>query len=455
MIENVPENTPMEAETLTSTNVGEQSADMNSAQTAYQNKNYRYFVLGLLTLVYVFNFVDRQIVNILGQLIIEDLQLSDAQFGMLSGIAFAAIYATFGIPIARWADTGSRRNVITVSLAVWSAMTAICGSVQNFWQMFLARAGVGIGEAGCSPAAHSMVSDIFPPNKRSTALSIYSLGVYGGLLVGYMAGGYLATLYNWRLVFVIVGVPGIILAIIFRLVVKEPPRGMAESKKSADTPSFKAVLQLLWSRPSFKHIALGCAMHAFVNYGLSNFMPLFLGRVHLLPIAEIGTWLGLSIGFGGLIGVFCGGYFSDKLANRTGDMRWHIRVPMYSTLIAMPFYWLTFLYLDTGVGAALFYFIPSIFGSMYLGPCISMTHGLVGLRMRAVASAILFFILNLIGLGIGPWLTGMVSDLLRPEYGDESIRYALALMVLVNFWCVFHYHRATRTLKADLAKAPD
>lgn len=428
-----------------------QPSDNVPAHTAYQKKSYRYFVLGLLTLVYLFNFVDRQIVNILGKYIIEDLHLSDAQFGLLSGIAFAAIYISVGIPLARWADIGCRRNLIALSLAVWSTMTVICGAAQNFVQMFIARAGVGVGEAGASPASHSMISDIFPANERSTALSIYSLGVYGGLLVGYMAGGYLATLFDWRIAFVIVGAPGIILAIIFRLVVKEPPRGMSEAKKSGETPPFKQVLTVLWSQKSFKHVALGCGLHAFVNYGLGNFFPLFLGRVHDMPIADIGTWLGLSVGLGGLIGVFSGGYLSDKLTNRTGDATWQIKVPMYSTLIAMPFYWVTLLYMDNGYAATVSYFLPCLIGGMYLGPCISITHGLVGLKMRAMASAVLFFVLNLIGLGIGPIATGYISDLLRPEYGDESIRYALSLMVFINLWCVFHYYRAARTLKADLA----
>ena len=431
-------------------------ADNNQPnQNAYQDKKYRYYVLAILTLIYIFSFVDRQIVNILGKYIIEDLNLSDAQFGMLSGIAFAAIYVTCGIPLARWADVGSRRNVITVSLTVWSGMTALCGYAQNFWQMFLFRAGVGVGEAGGSPAAHSMVSDIFPPNERSTALSIYSLGTYGGIMVGYIAGGYLATQFDWRMAFVVVGLPGIALAILFRLTVKEPPRGMSEQKTAVQKPSFISVLKTLASRPSFKHIALGCGLHAFVSYGLGNFMPLFLGRVHHMPITEIGSWLGLTSGIGGLIGIFAGGYISDKLANKTNDRTWHIKIPMYSTLLTIPFYWITFLYMDSGISATLSSLLPTMIGSMYLGPCIAMTHGLVGLRMRAVASAILFFVLNLIGLGIGPWATGMVSDLLKDTYGNESIRYAMTLMGFANLWCALHYYRATKTLEKDLNNAPD
>lgn len=424
-------------------------------QSPYQKPAYRNFVLGILTLAYVFSFVDRQIVNILGPMIIKDLGLSDAQFGALSGIAFAAIYVTVGIPVARMADVGVRRNVIAVSLTVWSLMTAACGFAQNFWQLFLARAGVGVGEAGCSPPAHSMISDMYPANKRSTAMSIYSMGVYTGYLVGYVGGAYVAASYGWRTAFIVVGLPGVLLAILVRIFVKEPPRGMAEGRVDSDAPSFGSVLALLWSRASFKHLSLACALHAFATYGLGAFMPTFLRRVYDMPLTDIGIYLGMVAGIGGLLGTLTGGLLADRLANRTGDMRWHLWVPLYSTIAAIPFFLITFLYMETGMGAILSWSIPVFVGGMYLGPCISMTHHLVGMRMRALASAILFFVLNLIGLGLGPWITGIISDLLRPEFGDESIRYALAGMVFVNAWCAIHYYNASRSLRVDLARAPD
>jgi predicted MFS family arabinose efflux permease len=420
----------------------------------YSRPAYRNFVLGFLTLVYVFNFVDRQIVNILGEAIIADLGLSDSQFGMLSGIAFAAIYATLGMPIARLADRGTRRNIIAISLAIWSSMTALCGAAQNFLQLFLARAGVGVGEAGCSPPAHSIVSDIFPASQRATALSIYSLGIYGGVLVGYVAGGYLAAAFSWRVAFVVVGLPGVLLAVIMRFLVKEPPRGMAESRSDVAPASTAAVFDILRSRRTFRHVAMGCALHAFVTYGLGNFMAIFLMRVHEMPIERVGALGGIVIGLGGLLGTYAGGYLSDKLADRFEDVRWHLRVPLISTLAAIPFYWLSLIYAPTGDIAIFLWFIPATIGGMYLGPCLSMTHGIVGLRMRATASAVLFFVLNLIGLGIGPWAVGLLSDLLRPQFGIESIRYALVLMALVNLWCAVHYALAIRTLRDDLDRAP-
>lgn len=433
-----------------------QQQEEMAAQAAYQKKSYRYYALGVLTLVYIFNFVDRQVIVILSEYIIEDLDLTLTQYGMLSGIAFAAIYCFFGIPIARIADRGNRRNVIAVSLTIWSLFTALCGSVQNFWQLFAARFGVGIGEAGGSPPAHSMVSDIFPASERGTALSIYSLGVYGGILIGYVGGAYLVQWFDWRIAFIVVGMPGILLAILLRLTVKEPPRGFSETRAEAATEdtNFMDVLALLWSRKAFRHLAMACALHAFVTYGVGNFMVIFLSRVHDMPNLEIGKMYGLVAGIFGLAGTFAGGWFSDKFANKTGNQNWYIYVAMFSTLAAIPFALITFLVMDTGQAATLSWAIPVFFGGFYLAPCIAMTHGMVGLRMRALSSAVLFFFLNLIGLGLGPILTGFAADLLEPEFGINAIRYAMSLTVLVNLWCAFHYYMCTRTLKHSLENAP-
>ncbi len=433
---------------------GSQTPEQAAAHKAYQSTAYRYYALAVLTLIYVFNFVDRQIIVILSEYIIEDLDLSLTQYGMLSGIAFAAIYCVFGIPIARLADKGNRRNVIAVSVTVWSIFTALCGSVQNFWQLFAARFGVGIGEAGGSPPAHSMVSDIFPVEERGTALSIYSMGVYGGVLVGYVGGAYLVQWFDWRVAFIVVGLPGIFLAILLRLTVKEPPRGFSEARADVGETSFQEVLALLWSRKAFRHLSFACALHAFVTYGVGNFMVIFLSRVHDMPTLEIGKYYGVVAGIGGLAGTLVGGWSSDKMANKTGNKNWYIWIPFISTLAAIPFALNTFLLMDSGMSATLSWLVPVFFGGFYLAPCIAMTHGMVGLRMRALSSAVLFFVLNLIGLGLGPILTGLVADLWEPQYGTDSIRYAMSLTVLVNLWCAYHYYQCTRTLKQSLADAP-
>ncbi len=424
------------------------------AAKAYQVPSYRYLVLGILTATYISNFVDRQVINVLASYIIEDLQISDGQFGMLSGLAFACIYTTLGIPIARWADIGNRRNIIAISVAVWSVMTAACGAAQNFTQLFIARFGVGIGEAGGSPPAHSIVSDIFPASQRATALSIYSLGVYGGILFGTVGGAYLVRYFDWRTAFVVVAIPGIFLALLVRFVIKEPPRGMAEKRSDMAPPGFFKVMGFLWERSSFRHLAFACALHAFVTYGIGNFMPLFLGRVHGMPILDVGWYYGLIAGIGGLAGTFFGGWMSDRMSNKTGDKTWYVWIPFISTVLAIPFALITFLVMPTGISAAFSYFLPVFCGGWYLAPCLASTHFLVGIRMRAMGSAVLLFVLNLIGLGLGPMLTGYVSDWLTPAYGNDGLRYAMAITVLVNIWCALHYYWSAKTIRADFDRAP-
>ena len=324
------------------------SQDEALVAKAYQNPYYRYLVLGILTAVYVSNFVDRQVINVLAQYIIEDLEISDGQFGLLSGAAFAVIYTTLGIPIARLADISNRRNIIAISATIWSVMTILCGYAQNFTQLFFARFGVGVGEAGGSPPSHSIVSDIFPAEQRATALSTYSLGVYGGVLVGTVGGAYLVQYFDWRVAFIVVGLPGILLALIVRLVIKEPPRGMAEARSDVAPPGFWRVMTLLWERKSFRHLSFACALHAFVTYGMGNFMPLFLGRVHGMPILDVGWYYGMIAGIAGLAGTYFGGWASDRMNRKTGDKTWYIWIPFISTIVALPLALNTFLIMPNG-----------------------------------------------------------------------------------------------------------
>ena len=430
------------------------SSETSKIVESYKNPHYRNLVLGILTIVYVSNFVDRQVINVLAQYIIEDLQISDGQFGMLSGLAFACIYTTLSIPIARWADISNRRNIIAISAAIWSVMTALCGLAQNFTQLFLARFGVGIGEAGGSPPSHSIVSDIFPAEQRATALSIYSLGVYGGVLVGTVGGAYLVEFFDWRTAFIVVGLPGVLLALLVRIVIKEPPRGMAESRVDVQPPGFFKVVGFLWERKSFRHLSFACALHAFVTYGIGNFMPLFLGRVHGMPILDIGWYYGLIAGIAGLAGTFFGGWSADYLTKKTGNRNWYIWIPFVSTIIAIPFALNTYLLMPDGYIAVYSYFIPVFFGGWYLAPCLAANHFLVGIRMRAMASAVLLFVLNLIGLGLGPMFTGFVSDFLTPQYGVDGLRYALSITVIINLWCAVHYYWCLKTIKRDFDRAP-
>ena len=427
------------------------SPPIENVQTKSTSK---YYALVLLTIVYAFNFIDRQLLAILQETIKLDLQLSDTQLGLLTGFTFAVFYVTAGIPIARWADRGNRRNIVSISLFVWSFMTAISGFVQNYIQLLLARIGVGVGEAGGSPPSHSIISDIFPPEKRAGALGFYSTGVNIGILFGFLLGGWLNEFFGWRTAFIVVGAPGILLAIIVRMTLAEPIRGLSENKQvSDDKSSFRKVLQVLWSRTSFRHLALAASLNAFVSYSMSSWVASFMIRTHSMSTGELGTWLALIIGVGGAFGVFGGGILADKLGVK--DKRWYVWLPALVGFIGLPF--LVFFFITDSKNIALMSFvIPSVFANVYLGCVLATTHGLVGLRMRAMSSAILFFIINIIGLGLGPWSIGMLSDYLSADYQAESLRYALLyLLPVVAFWSICHFFLAGKSLREDLANAPD
>ena len=355
---------------------------------------YRNYILFILTGVYVFNFIDRQILVILQESIKKELGLSDTQLGLMSGFTFAIFYVSFGIPIARLADKGNRKNIITFSLIIWSGMTALSGRVQNFSQLLLARIGVGIGEAGGSPSAHSIISDLYPPGKRATAMAIYSTGISIGILLGFLIGGWVDHYFGWRTAFFIVGFPGIIYALILYFTVKEPLRGLSESGKNAAVHnSIKEVILSLWQSQSFRYLALGTGMASYAGYANTSWLPSFLSRVHGMKSNEIGYWLSLLIGIGGGLGYFLGGFLTDKMGKK--DKRWYLWLPAAALLLAIPFSFTIYFTPNTKM-ALMFIALPAFLVSIYLAPCIALTHGLVKLRMRAMASAVLFFILNII-----------------------------------------------------------
>jgi len=426
---------------------------MNTDQNPYTSARARYYALGLLTVVYTFNFVDRQLLSILQESIKADLLLSDQQLGLLTGFAFALFYTLAGIPIARYADRNNRRNVVAIAIALWSFMTAISGLVQNYLQLLLARIGVGVGEAGGSPPAHSMISDIFPPERRASALAFYSMGINFGILFGFLAGGWLNEFFDWRVAFFVVGAPGIVVALFVRYTLREPIRGLMEDRQdvATDTP-FPKVLKLLWSRLSFRHLAIGGALNAFAGYSSSNWTASFMIRSHDMSTGELGTWLALIMGVGGAIGVFWGSYIAERLAKF--DVRWYMWMPTITGMICVPFMIATYV-VEGAYTALIVSIVPGILFNVYLGNSLAMTHALVGLRMRAVASAILFFLINLIGMGLGPWGVGLLSDMLSAELGNESLRYAmLYLLPAAMGWSAVHFLLASRTLQKDLEAAP-
>lgn len=416
------------------------------------SEGYKRYVLLVLTGVYIFNFIDRQILVILQESIKADLLLSDTQLGLLTGFAFALFYVTLGIPIARLADKTNRKKIIAVSLAVWSAMTVLSGRASNFVQLLLARVGVGIGEAGASPPAHSMISDYFPENRRATALATYSMGIYIGILLGYLFGGWLDEYFGWRTALLVVGLPGVLYALFFYLTVKEPPRGYSEKIKTTGAEySMMQVFGLLMSRKAFVFLAFACGLHAFVVYGVGNWMPSLLSRLHEMPRGEIGTWLAIGSGGGGILGVWLGGYLSDRLS--VYDKRWYLWLPALAVFVSLPLTTLMIFSTNKYV-VVLVNIVVKTLWSFYLGPCIAMAHGMVGLKMRALASAVLFLFLNLIGLGMGPLFIGMVSDYLEPELGIESLRWSLGFGVIISALAVLLFWRGAVFLKGDLARAP-
>ncbi|MGI9323508.1 MAG: spinster family MFS transporter [Pseudomonadales bacterium] len=415
---------------------------------------YTQYVLGVLVVVYVFNFIDRQILAILAPSIRDELGLSDTQIGALSGAAFGIFYATLGIPIARLADRHSRVNILAICLGIWSLMTALSGMVNNYWQLLLARIGVGIGEAGGSPPSHSLIADYYPPDRRATALGVYALGIPVGILFGNLAGGWINEFFGWRLAFFVVGVPGLLLALLLKLSVREPPRGYSEPARQTGQPKpvpFDQVLKTMWNYRSFRQISLGAATQAFVGYGSIAWMPSFFVRAHDMSSGQVGTALGLLIGVCGGGGTLLGGYLCDRLGLK--NVKWYMLVPALGFLIAMPFgigvYLVDSLYLTL-----VFYAVPVFLVNLYTGPTFGMTQSLAPLAMRAAASALLLFILNIIGLVFGPTTVGVLSDLFQASAGMddiESLRYALLLCNFVYLISFINYYLASKTLAGDLA----
>jgi len=420
-----------------------------SAGQPPSSSRYANYVLAVLLLAYIFNYIDRQIISILLQPIKEDLGASDSAMGFLSGTAFALFYATLGIPIARWADVWVRRSIIAIGLALWSGMTALSGAAQTFAQMAAARVGVGVGEAALSPPAHSLISDYFPPERRATALSIYAMGIHLGILFGVVAGGWLEEYWGWRRAFVVVGLPGILLAALVQLSVREPLRGGSERVVTSEpVPPVGDVFRFLWSLRSFRHLSFATALTSFGGYAFANWAPTFLRRVHEMEGAELGTKYGIALGIGGVLGSGIAGLLADRLGR--ADPRWWLWVPAIATVGPAPFTLAFFFHGD--VDLALAWLFPGlVIAAFYQGPVFSTVQTLVKLRMRSVASGILLFIINIIGLALGPASVGLLNDYVFADRGPEAVRFSLVcVLLLTGFWALAHYLLAARTLREDL-----
>jgi len=399
--------------------------------------------LGILFLINVVNYVDRQILSILMESIKKDLQLSDAQLGWLTGFAFALFYAVFGIPLARLADRASRRNIIALSLAAWSAMTAVCGFAQNFLQLMLARIGVAIGEAGASPPTHSMLADLYPHGKRAVALAVYSCGVPVGILIGLAAGGWINEAFDWRTAFFVVGLPGVLLALVFVLVVKEPPR--SQPIDPATRPSVGKVFAHLWGMKAYRDLVIAATIQVFTAYGITQWMPSFFIRTYGLGTAEVGLYLGLTIGIFSGAGTFLGGWMADHFG-RNG-MRWYGWIPGIQILITIPFYYFVFSAPSFTV-ALMWLAIPTFLTNAFTGPVFGAVQTLAPPAMRAMAAAILLFVLGLVGQGAGPVMIGILSDVFAPTAGEGSLRLALLVAVVLKVFAVWRFFVAGKSLEA-------
>ena len=422
--------------------------------SAQKTTGYAWYALAVLFVVYVFNFIDRSIVNILAESIKKDLELADWHIALLgAGLPFAIFYTALGVPIARLADRQNRRNILAACLAIWSAMTAICGLAGSFMQLLAARIGVAIGEAGGSPPSHSMISDYFAQDRRATALGIYALGIPVGTMLGYLFGGWLTENFSWREAFIIVGLPGLLMALFVRFGLREPVRSysLKAVEARAKQPPIREVFLALWSRRSFRYMALGGALHALVGYGVGPYVPMMFQRIHAMSPADIGLAL-FYLGFAGILGTVSGGYFADRLGKR--DIRWYVWLPGIATLVSIPFS-VTFYVLPDPVLAFWIGAIPGFLGSYYLGPTFALAQGMVGPSMRALTASILLLILNLISMGLGPLVVGLTSDLLLAytDLGVYSLRWALVGVLVFNLLSTIFYLMAAKDLKADLARA--
>lgn len=377
-------------------------------------------VLAMLLLVYVFNFVDRQILSILAAPIQRDLDLSDGQFGLLGGVAFAVLYSTLGVPLALLADRTSRSWVITISLALWSAFTALCGFAQGFWHLFLARLGVGIGEAGGVAPSYAIIADYFPPHRRAFALSIYSLGIPLGSAAGVLAGGYIAAMVDWRMAFLTVGLAGVIIAPVFKLCVRDVPSPDAAERQGR--ARFSTIASALARKPSFWLLSFGAAISSMLGYGIAFWLPSLLQRSFGLGLVEVSHFISGLLVLGGVAGMLAGGWLGDRLGS--GDRAFFAYLPAVAFVIGVPLF-AAGMYSTDPEAAFVLFLIPQAMAYVWLGPVLSAVQQLVEPAHRATASALFLLINNLIGLGGGIYALGALSDFLLPHYGQEALRYSM------------------------------
>ena len=411
---------------------------------------YAYYVLFVLVLIFVLNWVDRMIVSILLVPIQQEFQLSDTEMGVLSGFGFASLYAVSTLLIARYSDRHNRRNLVALAVTVWSVATSLCGAVTGFGQMLLGRAVVGVAEAGGGAPTYSLIADYFEPRRRALAMGIYSGGIYIGIMLSFLLGSFLAERFGWRMTFLLLGPPGLMLALILRLTVQEPLRGRFEPPELRSDVPTGAVLRFLWQQRAYLAAAGGLTITAVTQGAYAAWVPAFLIKVHGMGLTEVGIRLGLVLGIAGAIGTFAGGGLSDWLSTRNPRVRLYF--PAVVTLLTTPFFALFCLASDAGVALTI-YAIGTLISAMHFGPAFGLTQNLARPAMRGFATALVMVATVITGQGVGPLLTGVLSDALRESYGPEALRYSLAIMAGFATMGALLFAYGARFVATDMERA--
>tara|TARA_R110001606_G_scaffold10246_1_gene43934 strand:- start:253 stop:1737 length:1485 start_codon:yes stop_codon:yes gene_type:complete len=483
------------------------SSARGAPETGYGSRSYRNYILGILLTVYIFNFIDRTIINILTEPIKESFGVEDWQMGLLGGPAFAILYTFVGIPIARFSEKHHRVWIIAGSVFLWSLMTVLCGFATSFIALFIFRIGVSIGEAGCSPPANSLIADYFVPAERSTAVSVYALGIPLGGMVAYVFGGYIVgsldgpiigallaswnwtwavnaldwqNIEGWRVAFAVVGVPGLIVAAIVKLTIAEPPRGYTDpaEMQNREQVGFREVLRILSQKPAYWHVTMGVTIASFVNYGVGQFFVSFLIRTHELSIFDASVKIAMALAVMAAIGTYMSGYLADRYAKRFPKAL--ALIPMFALIGVIP------MHVTGYLAESLWLAVPLMMvGQMllytYLCPLYAVPSGVVDSRMRATAVAVTLFIVNLLGYGLGPPLIGGLSTILNATFlsgldpaltleackasnltaaaqaacdtaNADGLRWSMVLFKCLYLWAIFHFYMASRTIQRDMGR---
>ncbi|QNQ09186.1 spinster family MFS transporter [Sphingomonas alpina] len=418
-----------------------------ATKTATAHSRYPAIVLAMLLLVYTFNFLDRQILGILVQPIKAELGLTDTQMGLLGGPAFALLYSTLAIPLALIADRTSRSWVITISLTVWSLFTALCGVATSFWQLFAFRVGVGVGEAGGVAPSYALIADYFPPERRARALGIYSMGIPIGLAGGTLIGAFIAAYVDWRAAFITVGIAGVLIAPIFRWVVKEPKRAAPVAGRAP----VSAVFAILARKPSFWLMAFAASMSSLAGYGLAFWVPSLLIRSYHFDLQTTALYFASLLLIGGASGVYLGGLLADRMGR--ADRGAYAKLPAIAWLITAPLFVAGFLSPSPVIAWCLF-LIPNALNILWLGPITTAVQHLVPPHMRATASASFLLINNLIGLGVGSVAIGALSDALTVRFGTEALRYSAVIVACFYLIATVLAFVAVKPLRKDWVDEP-